>query len=191
MLTGKRWSYGGETWTFVMSRRLPLGEAVGGISVESRYDEGHVTLRSDKDGREIVVPMPLLRSDGVCLDGLDTVKASEIAVTGEHVPTTPTELVEDAYRKIADATGRSMSDIELRAAAVYWLDEERAGLCAIGKCYGDTRTATVYAVEAARRLCSHAAGRRADAKQLLHMALAALGEGDRGEADDRPCTTAP
>lgn len=122
---------------------------------------------------------------------INTVKASEVEVGGERVPTTPTELVENAYREIADATGRSMSDVELRAAAVYWLDEERVGLFGIGKCYGDTRSATVYAVEAARRLCSHTAGREDDAKQLLRMALAALGEGDRGEADDRPCTTVP
>ncbi len=63
---GQAWLLYGERWTVVMTKRLPLGHAIGGLSIESRYDEGWATLRAT-DGREWTTPIPGLQTYGQLL----------------------------------------------------------------------------------------------------------------------------
>lgn len=62
------WEFAGERWTVVMTRRLPVGEAVGGLSVDGTYDDGWATLRSDI-GFERVVAIPQLVANGNLISG--------------------------------------------------------------------------------------------------------------------------
>lgn len=62
------WEFSGKRWTVVMTRRLPVGEAVGGLSVDGTYDAGWATLRG-ADGLECVVAIPELVADGDVISG--------------------------------------------------------------------------------------------------------------------------
>jgi len=59
------WEFAEDRWRVVMTQRLPIGEAVGGLSIDGKYDDGWATLRHiDIPGREIVIDIPKLVAEG-------------------------------------------------------------------------------------------------------------------------------
>lgn len=62
------WEFAGEEWVVVMTQRLPIGDAVGNLSVDGTYDDGWATLRH-ADGYERIVAIPELIADGTVLSG--------------------------------------------------------------------------------------------------------------------------
>jgi hypothetical protein len=92
-----------------------------------------------------------------------------MAAEAQYRPAAPS----DGFGNVTKPAEELDIDAEARRYARAWTAQEDAGRFLVGCCDYRTRPATIFAIEAARLLCSGADGNR-HARRLLAMAVAEL-----------------